>query len=733
MKRVKRFLTLLFVSALFVCCSVAAAFIGSAESADPARSDISSVTAMNEGEETALKAGTKYVGNKAIVYGDTVVFGYKNADSAKQLRMAFGIGSYGFYLYYNPGNPVTVMSCDMSAWARKSNIVTISRDLFDEYNEIELCLTEKDEQNVRLEMRYTDGEERKTIGCDFVKAESSDGLLRYGDMNFDGNKVKSLLPAPVFGNGFLYSGENVTGENQYGGCSLAAVSREKAEAAGVPEGFESDCVLIASSDKASFDMSFDFTALSYKRKHITEISVRLYIEKNAADTDGYPEIRIPGKNGSWILRSAVGVGKTGQWIAISFSSDVIDALCPEGILGKFVFCVRSNGQAKMFIDEIAVETLPRDGVAPVINAAITSFKTTEGTYPTLDYITVTDDSGTFDVTYEWSDGALDFNGRLKAGNHTCTINATDGWDNTATVVIRYDVEKETPVERYSVTFRCDGAEDRIIEYSAETTDYVIAPDIPVKRFYRAAWEEYSLEFTSGQVVNAEYTPISYTIDYYADGEKTETKTYSISDGDYADPAVPQKKGYTAKWEEYRFEDVETISVHAVYTPIEYTVTFEADGKTVAAVTYNYDNKNIVEPAVPEKRYYEGAWEEYALEGDVTVTAVYTPVIYTVTYMADGKKAGEVKYSVEDYDFDEPAVPKKDGYTGKWEDHEFLFENITVNAVYAKSETPAEPDSSDADGGDKKRGCSSSVEKIAPILTVAIAVAGAFVFKRRKDL
>lgn len=615
MKRVKRFLTLLFVSALFVCCSVAAAFIGSAESADPARSDISSVTAMNEGEETALKAGTKYVGNKAIGYGDTVAFGYKNADSAKQLRMAFGIGSYGFYLYYNPGNPVTVMSCDMNAWARKSNIVTISRDLFDEYNEIELCLTEKDEQNVRLEMRYTDGEEKKTIGCDFAKAESSDGLLRYGDMNFDGNKVKSLLPAPVFGNGFLYSGENVTGENQYGGCSLAAVSREKAEAAGVPEGFESDCVLIASSDIASFDMSFDFTALTYKRKHITEISVRLYIEKNAADTDGYPEIRIPGKNGSWILRSTVGAGKTGQWITISFSSDVIDALCPEGILGKFVFCVRANGQAKMFIDEIAVETLPRDGVAPVINAAITSFKTTEGTYPTLDYITVTDDSGTFDVTYEWSDGALDFNGRLKAGNHTCTITATDGWDNTATVVIRYVVEKETPVERYSVTFRCDGAEDRIIEYSAETTDYVIAPDIPVKRFYRAAWEEYSLEFTSGQVVNAEYTP----------------------------------------------------------------------------------------------------------------------VIYTVTYMADGKKAGEVKYSVEDYDFDEPAVPKKDGYTGKWEDHEFLFENITVNAVYAKSETPAEPDSSDADGGDKKRGCSSSVEKIAPILTVAIAVAGAFVFKRRKDL
>ena len=93
----------------------------------------------------------------------------------------------------------------------------------------------------------------------------------------------------------------------------------------------------------------------------------------------------------------------------------------------------------------------------------------------------------------------------------------------------------------------------------------------------------------------------------------------------------------------------------------------------------------------------------------------------------------MKYSVEDYDFDEPAVPKKDGYTGKWEDHEFLFENITVNAVYTKSETPAEPDSSDADGGDKKKGCSSSVEKIAPILTVAIAVAGAFVFKRRKDL
>lgn len=634
----------MFVSALIVC-SAAVFSAGNAKADGAAKYDISAVTALSEGEEFNVKLGTKYIGNKAIAYGETVSFGYKNVDSAKQLRMAFGIGYYGFYFYYNPGNAVTVISCDMSAWSRKNNITTISRDLFDDYNEIELCLTQKDEQSVHLAMTYSDGGERKVIGYDFAVVSASDGFFRYGDMNFDGNMVKSLLPAPVFGNGFTYSGENVAGENQFGGCNLAVVSKENASLKGVPEGFTSDSVLIASSEKSSFDMSFDFSSLRYKRKHISGVSFRLYMEKNAADNEIYPDLRIPDGKGGWIFRQAIGT-KTGQWITVPLTSDAIDKLCPDGVLGKFVFGVRANGVAKMYIDSVDVETLPPDTVAPVIDAAVTRFKITEGTYPTLDYITVTDDSGAFDVTYTWSEGALDFNGRLNAGNHTCTITATDGWDNETTVVIYYEVETETPVERYTITFRREGKEDVTIEYSADTVDYVVAPDdLPVKKYYEGGWGDYSLGFTRGQVV----------------------------------------------------------------------------------------------------------------------TAVYTPMVYTVTYMADGEKVGEVTYTIENYDFDEPAVPKKAGYKGEWEAHEFNFENITVNAVYTKVEEPdsssdisessdsaesvklsesVEPsesdkpseslEPSDVSGGTDKKGCKSSVSAIAPLVSVLIAAVCAVSIKRKKD-
>ncbi len=656
-------LLLLLITALLFCGSAKALNADLAETT--VKYDVSEITTMNEGDEISVKQGTKYVGNKALGYGDIVEFGYKNADTSKQLRMAFGIGPYGFYLYYNPDNPVTIMSCDMDNWARKNNIVTVPRNLFVDYNEIELVLTEKD-------------------------------------------------------------GENV---------------------------------LIASNTTSSFDMSFDFTPLAHKRKHITKISFTFYVEKNAADNDGYPEIRVPDGNGGWILRYPVGSAKTGQWLTITVSdSTVLDKLCPNGILGKFVFGMRANGVAKMFIDSIAVETLPPDVQPPVIDAAVRSFKTTEGTYPTLDYITITDDSGAFDVKYEWSDGSLDFNGRLKAGNHTCKITAIDGWDNETVVVITYEVEAETPVERYSIIFRREGKEDVAVEYSAETEDFVVPPELEVKRFYNASWEDYEFEYVVGQVVNAVYTPIDYTVNYYADGEKVATKSYTISDSEYADPAVPEKDGYTAKWEEFEFANEAEITVNAIYTPIDYTVTFAVGETIVAKVSYNYENKNIEEPAVPEKRFYTGKWGDYTLKGNVTVQAVYSPKIYTVTYKADGKVVATIEYSIENFDFNEPKVPEKKGYEGKWEEHEFAFEDITVNAVYTKIDEPINPPSGDSsssestdnesNGGENPSsgtssdessknnssggsGCSSSIAPIISLSASLILSAAIIVLKRKK--
>ena len=66
---------------------------------------------------------------------------------------------------------------------------------------------------------------------------------------------------------------------------------------------------------------------------------------------------------------------------------------------------------------------------------------------------------------------------------------------------------------------------------------------------------------------------------------------------------------------------------------EYTVTFVADGVTVDTVTYTEGAASISEPAVPAKDHYTGGWEAYTLDGNVTVNAVYTLKEYTVTFVA----------------------------------------------------------------------------------------------------
>ena len=68
----------------------------------------------------------------------------------------------------------------------------------------------------------------------------------------------------------------------------------------------------------------------------------------------------------------------------------------------------------------------------------------------------------------------------------------------------------------------------------------------------------------------------------------------------------------------------------------YTVVFVADGQTVGTVTYTSANTSITEPAVPEKTGYTGRWEDYTLAvGDRTVEAVYTPNEYEVLLSLEG--------------------------------------------------------------------------------------------------
>ena len=127
------------------------------------------------------------------------------------------------------------------------------------------------------------------------------------------------------------------------------------------------------------------------------------------------------------------------------------------------------------------------------------------------------------------------------------------------------------------------------------------------------------------------------------------------------PVHSRKTGHSGAWESYTLGAANQ-TVNAVYTPNTYTVTFRA-GDTVLTRTYKYGDTSLAdEPAVPERPGYTGRWSAYSLypAGDIDVTAIYTPITYTARFMADGVLVKAVPFTVEDTSIAAPPVPEKVG-------------------------------------------------------------------------
>lgn len=109
------------------------------------------------------------------------------------------------------------------------------------------------------------------------------------------------------------------------------------------------------------------------------------------------------------------------------------------------------------------------------------------------------------------------------------------------------------------------------------------------------------------------------------------------------------------------------TLYAKWTVIEYTITFKKGETTVAEVKYTVENLNsFAAPSVPPKTGYNGAWEAYALTdlGDKTVNAVYTAIEYTITYAGvegiTGNNSNPATYTIESATITLQDVAK-DGY------------------------------------------------------------------------
>ncbi len=225
--------------------------------------------------------------------------------------------------------------------------------------------------------------------------------------------------------------------------------------------------------------------------------------------------------------------------------------------------------------------------------------------------------------------------------------------------------------------------NRLIATRAYTVENknIELPTVPEKKDYTGKWDDF--ELNGGNItVNAIYTPIDYKIYFYGPEGLCDVRTYNVENYTVNEPEVPAIEYYDGKWEQYTLVSGD-IKVNAVYTPTVYRINFYADGKLVNFREYTCANKTIIPPEVPDKRHYTGIWEEFNLNfGNINVNAIYTPVEYEIYFCVNGQILQTQTYTVENMNVAEPIVPKREHYDGIWENYALNFENITVNAIYS---------------------------------------------------
>ncbi len=230
---------------------------------------------------------------------------------------------------------------------------------------------------------------------------------------------------------------------------------------------------------------------------------------------------------------------------------------------------------------------------------------------------------------------------------------------------------------YKVTFNADGAKSEA-EYLHGAK--VTRPVDPVKDGYTfLGWYEeesetaydFTASLTGDLTLTAKFDPIEYTITYVLNGgaNGANPATYTVETAPITLNA-PNRTGYVFlgwydkeeggnKVTEIAKGSTGNVTLYAAWEAEEYEVTFVANGGTeVNAQTIAYGGK-ATQPTAPTKKgyaflgwYAEGSETAYdfaaAVTGDLTLTAKWEAIEYTISYVLNGGTNGEnpATYTVE---------------------------------------------------------------------------------------
>ena len=236
--------------------------------------------------------------------------------------------------------------------------------------------------------------------------------------------------------------------------------------------------------------------------------------------------------------------------------------------------------------------------------------------------------------------------------------------------------------------------DKNYKGDAETVEYpgkgsfsgLLEPTSEGYRF--VSWKLIQWQYQTGGNFELAFQAVwtdGYIIEYELDGGQAENPTQYHKDGEAVVLRNPTKKGYTfIGWTGTGLDGpTKDVTIPAgsygdrKYTATwqanEYTFTLDANGGTVSSASLSaaYDSQYAL--PTPQREYYtfagwydgdsryaDGTWRK---DANVTLTAKWTPVSYTLTYYLDGGTNAEqnvTAYTVESADIS-LSEPTKKGY------------------------------------------------------------------------
>ena len=228
---------------------------------------------------------------------------------------------------------------------------------------------------------------------------------------------------------------------------------------------------------------------------------------------------------------------------------------------------------------------------------------------------------------------------------------------------------------YSVTFVIDGVEHRSDLFYG---DEINVPTETNKGGYTfVGWSpEVDVTVPDHDVTyTATYTINQYSITFDTDGGSEITPITQDYNSEVNAPADPIKTGYTfSGWDKEIPATIpaEDITIKALWTINQYTITFDTDGGSeITSITQDY-NSEVNAPVDPIKTGYTfSGWDKEIPATipaeDITVKALWTINKYTLTYKVDGEvyKQYEVEYNKN---ISPETAPEKEGYTfSGWSD------------------------------------------------------------------